>query len=80
MELYLQACITVLSLINPAVCGMIFEGGESARSPAQRLADASKAAIAILVILELAAECWCGWGSPCCAGAPPVPPPATSLR
>jgi multiple antibiotic resistance protein len=55
MELYLQAFVTVLSLINPLVCGMIFEGGESSRSPAQRLADATKAAIAILAILELSA-------------------------
>jgi multiple antibiotic resistance protein len=55
MELYVQAFVTVLSLINPVVCGMIFESGESTRSHAQRLADATKAAIAILVILELAA-------------------------
>lgn len=55
MELYVQASVTVLSLVNPVVCGMIFEGGESTRSHAQRLADATKAAIAILVILELSA-------------------------
>jgi hypothetical protein len=31
MDLYVQAFVTVLSLINPVVCGMIFEGGESTR-------------------------------------------------
>jgi multiple antibiotic resistance protein len=55
MGLHLQAFVTVLSLMNPAICGMIFESSESTRSPAQRLADATKAAIAILVILELSA-------------------------
>ena len=55
MTLHLQAFVTVLSLINPAVCGMIFESAESSRSRAQRLGDAAKATAAILVILELAA-------------------------
>ena len=55
MELYLQAFVTVVALINPVVCGMIFEGGESSRSHAQRLADATKAAAAIFVILEISA-------------------------
>ena len=55
MDLYLQAFVTVLSLINPVVCGMIFEAGESARSSSERLADATKAALAILVILGLVA-------------------------
>jgi multiple antibiotic resistance protein len=55
VELHLQAFVTVLSLMNPVVCGMIFAGSESSRSSAQRLADATKAAIAILVILELSA-------------------------
>ena len=55
MELYLQAFVTVVALINPVVCGMIFEGGESSRSHAQRLADATTAAAAIFVILEISA-------------------------
>jgi len=57
MKLYVQAFATVVSLINPVVCGLIFQGGASARSPGQRVADASRAAIAILVILELSALC-----------------------
>jgi len=55
MKLHLQAFVTVLSLMNPVVCGLIFSGSESSLSTARRLADATKAAIAILVILELSA-------------------------
>jgi multiple antibiotic resistance protein len=55
VKLYLQAFITVVSLINPAVCGMIFQSLEADRTRAQRLGDAAKAAAAILVTLELAA-------------------------
>jgi multiple antibiotic resistance protein len=55
VKLYLQAFITVVSLINPAVCGMIFQSIESDRTRAQRLGDAARAAAAILVTLELAA-------------------------
>jgi multiple antibiotic resistance protein len=55
VKLYVQAFVTVLSLINPVVCGLIFRGGESGRTSGQRLADATRAAIAILVILELSA-------------------------
>ena len=55
MELQLQAFVTVLSLMNPAVCGMMFTASTSGLSSSQRLANATKAAIAILVILELSA-------------------------
>lgn len=41
--------------MNPVMCGVIFAGSESGRSATQRLVDASKAALAILVILELSA-------------------------
>ncbi len=55
MTLHLQALVTVLSLMNPVMCAVIFSGIESGRSPAQRLLDGSKAVLAILVILELSA-------------------------
>lgn len=55
LKLYIQAFVTVLSLINPAVCGMIFSKVEASRSRTQRMADATKAGVAIFVILELAA-------------------------
>jgi multiple antibiotic resistance protein len=51
----LQAIATVLSLINPAICGAIFSKLESGRSSNAKIADAIKAGIAILVILALAA-------------------------
>jgi multiple antibiotic resistance protein len=57
MTLHLQAFFTILSLINPIVCGMLFDNIESDRSRSERLRDAAKAAAAIFVILELAALC-----------------------
>jgi multiple antibiotic resistance protein len=54
-ESYLQAFATVLSLINPAICALIFGASQQGRSGAQRLADATRAAVAVLVILSLAA-------------------------
>lgn len=54
-ESYLQAFATVLSLVNPAICALIFGGSQVGRSKAQRLADATRASLAILAILSLAA-------------------------
>jgi len=50
-----QAIVTVLSLVNPAICGMLFAQAEVGRSGAGLLADATKAALAILAILVVAA-------------------------
>jgi len=55
MELYIQAFITVLSLMNPVMCGMIFQAAEPDRPVPDRIRDASKAALAVLTILMLAA-------------------------
>ena len=55
MELYIQAFITVLSLMNPVMCGMIFQAAEPGRSAPERMQDASKAAFSVLTILMLAA-------------------------
>jgi multiple antibiotic resistance protein len=55
MELYLQAIVTILSLINPVICGAIFQGAEQGRSTPQRLKDASMAALSILAILVASA-------------------------
>jgi len=51
----IQAIVTVLSLVNPAICGMLFERAEAGRSRGRQLADATKAALAILAILVAAA-------------------------
>ena len=55
MDLHLQAIVTVLSLMNPVVCGVIFVGLESDRSGAQKVQDATRAALAVMTILWLSA-------------------------
>jgi multiple antibiotic resistance protein len=55
MNLHTQAIVTVLSLMNPVVCALMFQRIGAERSRKQRLAGASKAALAMLVVLELAA-------------------------
>jgi MarC family membrane protein len=55
LDLQLQAIVTVLSLINPMVCGAIFAGLMAGRTKSDQLANATKAVLAIFVILELAA-------------------------
>lgn len=55
MKEQLQAIVTVLSLVNPAICGMMFAQAEVGRSRGERLVDATKATLAILVILLAAA-------------------------
>jgi multiple antibiotic resistance protein len=55
MSDYLQAIATVLSLVNPAICGAIFAQAEAGRPLQSRSTDATKAAVAIFVILSLAA-------------------------
>jgi multiple antibiotic resistance protein len=55
MQDHLQAIITVLTLINPLMCAAIFAGIEVGRPRGAQLADAGKAALAVLVILVLAA-------------------------
>jgi multiple antibiotic resistance protein len=55
MEQQLQAIATVLSLVNPVICGAMFARIEAGQDRAARLADATKAALAVLVILVVAA-------------------------
>jgi multiple antibiotic resistance protein len=50
-----QAIVTVLSLVNPTICGMMFVRAEAGRSAGERLVDATKATVVILVILVAAA-------------------------
>jgi multiple antibiotic resistance protein len=51
----LQAIVTVLSLVNPAICGMLFVRAEAGHARRVQFADATKAAGAILAILVGAA-------------------------
>src|SRR5215475_2664665 len=55
MQQHLQAIVTVLSLVNPLICGAMFAQIEAGQARATRLADATKAALAVLVILVIAA-------------------------
>src|SRR5262245_66668307 len=55
MKEQLQAIVTVLSLVNPVVCGAMFARIEAQRSAAERRADAMKVALAIVAILAIAA-------------------------
>src|SRR4029078_2432141 len=55
MKEQLQAIVTVLSLVNPVVCGAMFARIEAQRSAAERRADGMKVALAIVAILAVAA-------------------------
>ena len=55
MKEQLQAIVTVLSLVNPAICAMMFARAAAGRSLSEKLTDATKAGLAILVILTVAA-------------------------
>ena len=55
MEQHLQAIVTVLSLVNPLICGVMFAQIETDQTRAVRITDATKAALAVLAILLVAA-------------------------
>jgi small neutral amino acid transporter SnatA (MarC family) len=55
MQEQLQAIVTVLSLVNPVICGAMFGRVEAERSAVERRADAMKVALAIVIILTVAA-------------------------
>lgn len=60
MDSYLQATVTVLSLINPVVCGAMFSTLESGRPAGARVADATRVALSVLAVL-LGAALVGGW-------------------
>src|SRR5215510_3984911 len=55
MQEQLQAIVTVLSLVNPIVCGAMFARIEGGRSSLERRGDAIKVALAVVIILSGAA-------------------------
>jgi len=55
MSDYVQAAVTILALINPAICAVIFSSAEHGRDSRNQVGDATKAAAAILIILAVAA-------------------------
>jgi multiple antibiotic resistance protein len=50
-----QAIVTILSLVNPAICGMLFAQAVAGCPRGSQIVDATKAALAIMVILVIAA-------------------------
>ena len=54
MEQYLQAIVTILSLVNPLICGAMFAQIEAGHAR-HTISRATKAALAVLVILVVAA-------------------------
>ena len=55
MSTNLQAIVTVLSLVNPVVCGAMFAQIEANCARGKQMADATHVSVAVLVILALAA-------------------------
>jgi multiple antibiotic resistance protein len=55
MEQHLQAIVTVLSLVNPLICGTMFAQIAAGQTRATQVADATKTSLAVLVILVIAA-------------------------
>jgi len=55
MQQHFQEIVTVLSLVNPLICGAMFAQIEAGQTNATRLADATKAALTVLIILVIAA-------------------------
>src|SRR6185369_11374522 len=55
MKEQIQAIVTVLSLVNPAICGAMFAQIEVNRSRSQQVADATKAVLATMAILAVSA-------------------------
>jgi multiple antibiotic resistance protein len=55
MDQFAQAILTVLSLVNPVICGALFAGVAGGKSTAGKIADATKASLAVVAILGFAA-------------------------
>jgi multiple antibiotic resistance protein len=55
MKEHLQAIVTVLSLVNPVVCGAMFARIEANSARRKQMADATSVSLAVLVILASAA-------------------------
>ena len=55
MHEQLQAIITVLSLINPAICAAMFARAVAGQSLGEKITDSARAVFAVLIILTVAA-------------------------
>ncbi len=55
MSDYIQASVTIVSLVNPVICGAMFVEATAGRSRRSQLADATRTIAAVFVILAIAA-------------------------
>jgi len=55
MSEFTQALLTVLSLVNPVICGALFVSAAGGLTKAGRIAAASKVSLAVVVILSVSA-------------------------
>ena len=55
MQQQIQGIVTILSLVNPLICAAMFAQIEAGQPRAARMAHATKAAIAVFIILAAAA-------------------------
>lgn len=55
MQEYIRTAITLLAVINPVICGVILLQIDSGSSLKDRLYDATKSALAVLIFLVLSA-------------------------
>ncbi len=55
MEQYTQGIITILSLVNPVICGALFSQAVSGKPRKAQVAAATQAILTVMVILSLAA-------------------------
>lgn len=50
MNQYTQGIMTILSLVNPVICGLLFSQAVSGKPRAEQIMAATRATLAILVI------------------------------
>lgn len=55
MKEHLQSIVTLLSLVNPMVCAMMFTNLTAGRTSVQRISDATRALVTVGVVLVIAA-------------------------
>jgi multiple antibiotic resistance protein len=55
MDRYFQGIFTILSLVNPVICGAMFSQAVAGKPARAKIADATRAAVSIMAILSVAA-------------------------
>lgn len=55
MDRYVQGIITILSLVNPVICGALFSQAVAGKPTRAKIANATRAAVSVMAILCVAA-------------------------